>query len=482
MAFNPQFDQTPSQAENGAEVFISYSHQDRPFVESLVGKLRESGVRCWYDQRINPGDLWTSALTEKLESAAAIVVVVSHNSRKSVWVDRELCYAWSSNPAVPIIPVRIDRDALLLAAANQQHIDAIGGADPMPSLLQRLLPLLGASSQRFLVSEYSGPSSVDLIRRGRSAIACCLLLILGIIIWDNCFTWGGRMRELPRILEQKKFICYDAQTDELFGVGRGKADLTLERDLDLITSVGFDGIVTFGSSNALADLPRMARRRGMSVIMGVFDPANEDEIHAAVRNQDEVDAYVVGYNSLGDRYDLKRLIRVIRFLQQRTNKPVSTTTSIDDFLSNKDLLESVDWISFFVRPHVTPSLGTDKADAYEISEDSVLEDFLTEARRASSVGKISDKPIVLMAAAFPHDGVVGASPETQSAFFRGLIQRLADPNSAMRKDVRLIPHSAFDSPWKTASDFESWERSTGLIDDSGNAMPAALEFFKRIKR
>ena len=46
-------------------VFISYSHEDKPFVAACAGALIDSGVRLWYDRALDTGDLW-NAIVESL--------------------------------------------------------------------------------------------------------------------------------------------------------------------------------------------------------------------------------------------------------------------------------------------------------------------------------------------------------------------------------------------------------------------------------
>ena len=71
-------------------VFISYSRQDRQFVEALTAKLREAGVRTWTDlDNISPGQDWAREIDRGLLEATVLIYVASKNSAQSRWMDRD---------------------------------------------------------------------------------------------------------------------------------------------------------------------------------------------------------------------------------------------------------------------------------------------------------------------------------------------------------------------------------------------------------
>ena len=79
----------------GKKVFISYSHEDRKFVQELAHALHEAGEDVWWDQwELLPGDSLVKKIFEEgLAKAKAFVVVLSPNSVKSDWVREELDHA-----------------------------------------------------------------------------------------------------------------------------------------------------------------------------------------------------------------------------------------------------------------------------------------------------------------------------------------------------------------------------------------------------
>jgi hypothetical protein len=86
-------------------VFVSYSRVDSEFVEWLNSELRASGVRTWIDDRsISGGDEWRAQIVSAIESAKAVIVVVSPDALAATWVRRELEYADQiGKPVIPIL-------------------------------------------------------------------------------------------------------------------------------------------------------------------------------------------------------------------------------------------------------------------------------------------------------------------------------------------------------------------------------------------
>jgi hypothetical protein len=75
-----------------ATAFISYSHRDEPFrqeLETHLAPLRRQGLlSVWHDRRITPGDHLDDAISENLESADLILMLISAD-----FVASDYCYA-----------------------------------------------------------------------------------------------------------------------------------------------------------------------------------------------------------------------------------------------------------------------------------------------------------------------------------------------------------------------------------------------------
>jgi hypothetical protein len=74
---------------SGAQVFVSYSRQDRARVEPLVEALTAAGLTVWYDAGLQAGDAYDSKIMAALQAAKAVLVVWSKTSVDSQWVRAE---------------------------------------------------------------------------------------------------------------------------------------------------------------------------------------------------------------------------------------------------------------------------------------------------------------------------------------------------------------------------------------------------------
>ena len=108
-------------------IFISYSHEDREFVERLAKALHNAGEEVWWDQwEILGGDsLIQKIFEEGLAQAAAFVVVLSSESVKSKWVRQELDVATvrKIEGVTKIIPVVRDNVEIPTALRALLRID-----------------------------------------------------------------------------------------------------------------------------------------------------------------------------------------------------------------------------------------------------------------------------------------------------------------------------------------------------------------------
>ncbi|MEB3334271.1 MAG: TIR domain-containing protein, partial [Cyanobacteriota bacterium] len=75
------------------ELFISYSHKDRAFLEQFwihLSPLEEDyGLRRWDDSRIQPGDIWLTEIEQALERAQVALLLVSPHFLASDFIRRK---------------------------------------------------------------------------------------------------------------------------------------------------------------------------------------------------------------------------------------------------------------------------------------------------------------------------------------------------------------------------------------------------------
>jgi len=118
-------------------VFISYSRADRPYVEKLSSHLSAAGIAVWFDYEIAAGDRFASIIEEKIDTAVALVVVLTPESGKSDWVNREIGYAIDQHK--PIVPLMLKPCKMPILLIDRNHEDVTGGRMPSPRLVARLL-------------------------------------------------------------------------------------------------------------------------------------------------------------------------------------------------------------------------------------------------------------------------------------------------------------------------------------------------------
>lgn len=98
------------------DVFLSYSSKDRATVEDIAERLREDGLKVWFDEWIlKPGDNIMTALEEGLANARVIVGCISANFNRSDWTRLEIQairFRDPMNRERRFIPLRLDASPL----------------------------------------------------------------------------------------------------------------------------------------------------------------------------------------------------------------------------------------------------------------------------------------------------------------------------------------------------------------------------------
>lgn len=79
-----------SKTGNGANIFISHSSEDKPFARWLASDLKAVGHKPWLDEwQIRVGESIPKKISMGLKDANFVLVILSENSVKSNWVERE---------------------------------------------------------------------------------------------------------------------------------------------------------------------------------------------------------------------------------------------------------------------------------------------------------------------------------------------------------------------------------------------------------
>ena len=86
-----------------ADIFISYTREDRETARTLAQVLADQGWSVWWDQNIPPGKTWADIVGKQLKTARGVLALWSKNSVTSRWVLREARFAEKRGSLIPIL-------------------------------------------------------------------------------------------------------------------------------------------------------------------------------------------------------------------------------------------------------------------------------------------------------------------------------------------------------------------------------------------
>lgn len=85
-----------------ADIFLSYSSDDRDRVAPLVAHLVSAGYSVWWDKKIHGGTMFSKEIEAELKAAKVVLVVWSPSSIESRWVADEVELGLNTGKLVPI--------------------------------------------------------------------------------------------------------------------------------------------------------------------------------------------------------------------------------------------------------------------------------------------------------------------------------------------------------------------------------------------
>ncbi|MFM1813309.1 MAG: hypothetical protein RLZ98_4 [Pseudomonadota bacterium] len=85
-----------------ADIFISYSRDDRQRAAIIARAFEEEGLSVWWDPEIVPGTTYDEVIDRELEAAKCVVVAWSESSRQSRWVREEATDALNLEKLIPV--------------------------------------------------------------------------------------------------------------------------------------------------------------------------------------------------------------------------------------------------------------------------------------------------------------------------------------------------------------------------------------------
>ena len=148
-----------------ADIFFSYSHDDRIKVTRLVRALEAQGWTTWWDRESVPGTLWDQTITRELKAARCVIVAWSKASINSNFVKEEAGLALAQPK---LLPVSFDQVAPPKQFSSIETLDLSRwlGSHEDPNFV-----LLKRGVERLLGDEVNGSMSpVDKLNKNRSAL------------------------------------------------------------------------------------------------------------------------------------------------------------------------------------------------------------------------------------------------------------------------------------------------------------------------
>ncbi len=126
-----------------ANVFISHSSHDKPFVRKLAAALLSEGFPVWLDSwELQFGDSLIDKIYEGLEESSFVIVVLSDHAIKSGWVDRELNAALAKEQQAGrtfLIPIKVDSCIPPLKVADRIYAEFLSEfSRPLTALVRHL--------------------------------------------------------------------------------------------------------------------------------------------------------------------------------------------------------------------------------------------------------------------------------------------------------------------------------------------------------
>lgn len=131
-----------------ADVFISYAREDRDQAERLARALGAEGLQVWWDEESlhSGGESFSHSIDKALKDARCVLVLWSHHSIASDWVDAEALGAWNEGKLHSVwleddVPVRVPFNA-----SHARNLSDWDGNADFPEL-RRLLADIRAPAQ-----------------------------------------------------------------------------------------------------------------------------------------------------------------------------------------------------------------------------------------------------------------------------------------------------------------------------------------------
>jgi len=280
-----------------------------------------------------------------------------------------------------------------------------------------------------------------------------------------------RLMLLEQAMESDRFIAYNpSQLKVIDGMITKASKESIRADLVKLRPY-FNGIITYSARDGNEYVADVAAELGYkAVIVGLWTPADPEEIHNAIAMAKAHPRLVVGMSLgneliLGKRSTWQQLGQYVTLMRSRIpDVPLTVTEPFAQFLDSDsaEVRDSLDFLLVNVHPIFESWFATAGPDNWA--------DFAVKV-----TGKLADKfcgPIIIKETGVPSGPAdKGFTPDKQAAFWRAM-QAHMQPS----KSLTYAWFAAFDAPWRVA-DFNPMgthqpeEAYWGLFTDTGTPKP-----------
>jgi TIR domain len=147
-------------------IFISYSHNDKSFVDRLATQLVRRNVNVWLDRwELSVGDSLVERVQEAVDGASALLVILSKASVASEWCKKELSaglFRELEEKRVVVMPVMLDDCDVPIFARGKMFADFRSDFDVgLKAVIEGIAKVTTPSLARFKEPAYHTDWSID---------------------------------------------------------------------------------------------------------------------------------------------------------------------------------------------------------------------------------------------------------------------------------------------------------------------------------
>lgn len=140
-------------------IFISYSHQDKTFVDDLAKQLVAQNVHVWLDRwELNIGDSILEKVQEAIDESSALLVILSKSSTASEWCKKEInggLLKELEEKRVFVLPILLEDCEIPLFARGKLYADFRSSHDDgLRTVLEGIAKITNPNLARFKEPEY----------------------------------------------------------------------------------------------------------------------------------------------------------------------------------------------------------------------------------------------------------------------------------------------------------------------------------------